>query len=101
MAKENKQVRTRFAPSPTGYLHIGGLRTALYSYLYAKKHDGQFILRIEDTDRNRLVEEACDIIYRTLKSTGLVYDEGPDVCGHFGPYIQSNRGQIYKKYAEE
>ena len=75
------EVRTRFAPSPTGYLHIGGLRTALYAYLFAKKNGGKFILRIEDTDRERLVDEASEIIYRTLKDTGLIYDEGPDVGG--------------------
>ena len=95
------RVRTRFAPSPTGYLHIGGLRTALYAWLYAKKNGGDFILRIEDTDRNRLVDDACEIIYRTMKDTGLVYDEGPDVGGPYGPYIQSERKDIYKKYAEE
>lgn len=94
-------VRTRFAPSPTGYLHIGGLRTALYAWLYARKNGGQFILRIEDTDRNRLVDEASEIIYRTLRDTGLTYDEGPDVGGEFGPYIQSDRQEIYQKYAEE
>lgn len=94
-------VRTRFAPSPTGYLHIGGLRTALYAWLYARKNGGQFILRIEDTDRNRLVDEASEIIYRTLRDTGLTYDEGPDVGGQFGPYIQSDRQEIYQKYAEE
>ncbi len=94
-------VRTRFAPSPTGYLHIGGLRTALYAWLYARKNNGQFILRIEDTDRNRLVDEASEIIYRTLRDTGLTYDEGPDVGGQFGPYIQSDRQEIYQKYAEE
>ena len=95
------EVRTRFAPSPTGYLHIGGLRTALYAYLYAKKNGGKFILRIEDTDQGRLVEEASEIIYRTLKDTGLYYDEGPDVGGEYGPYIQSQRKEIYQKYAEE
>ncbi len=95
------RVRTRFAPSPTGYLHIGGLRTALYAWLYAKKTGGDFILRIEDTDRNRLVDDACEIIYRTLKDTGLVYDEGPDVGGDYGPYIQSDRREIYKEYAEK
>ena len=94
------RVRTRFAPSPTGYLHIGGLRTALYAWLYAKKNGGDFILRIEDTDRNRLVDDACEIIYRTMKDTGLIYDEGPDVGGDFGPYIQSERKDIYQKYAE-
>lgn len=95
------EVRTRFAPSPTGYLHIGGLRTALYAYLFAKRNGGKFILRIEDTDRERLVDQASEIIYRTLKDTGLVYDEGPDVGGKYGPYIQSERKDIYRKYAEE
>jgi glutamyl-tRNA synthetase len=93
-------VRTRFAPSPTGYLHIGGLRTALYAYLYAKKNGGKFILRIEDTDTERFVEGATDIIYRTLKDAGLKYDEGPDVGGEFGPYVQSERKDTYIKYAE-
>ena len=95
------EIRTRFAPSPTGYLHIGGLRTALYAYLFAKKNGGKFILRIEDTDRERLVDEASEIIYRTLKDTGLIYDEGPDVGGEYGPYIQSERKDIYRDYAEE
>ena len=81
-------IRTRFAPSPTGYLHIGGLRTALYSYLYAKKTGGRFILRIEDTDRERLVEGSVENILKTMKETGLIYDEGPDVGGEFGPYVQ-------------
>ncbi|MEI6100332.1 MAG: glutamate--tRNA ligase [Eubacteriales bacterium] len=93
------KVRTRFAPSPTGYLHIGGLRTALYAWLYARKNGGDFILRIEDTDQQRLVEGACDIIYSTLRDTGLTYDEGPDVGGKFGPYIQSERQEIYKEHA--
>lgn len=93
------QLRTRFAPSPTGYLHIGGLRTALYSYLYAKKNDGKFILRIEDTDQGRYVEGAVELIYRTLHETGLTYDEGPDVGGDYGPYIQSQRANEYMKYA--
>ncbi len=95
------RVRTRFAPSPTGYMHIGNLRTALYAWLYARKTGGQFILRIEDTDRNRLVGDACEIIYNTLKDTGLSYDEGPDVGGDFGPYIQSERRDIYREYAEK
>ncbi len=95
------QVRTRFAPSPTGYLHIGGLRTALYAWLFARKHNGVFILRIEDTDLNREVEGAKDVIYNTLRQTGLDYDEGPDVGGDFGPYIQSERREIYKEYAEK
>lgn len=95
------RVRTRFAPSPTGYLHIGGLRTALYAWLYARKMGGDFILRIEDTDRERLVSDACRIIYSTLKETGLNYDEGPDVGGGYGPYIQSERQEIYIQYAHQ
>ena len=94
-------VRTRFAPSPTGYLHIGGLRTALYAYLYAKKNDGKFILRIEDTDLERYVEGAVDIIRRTLKDAGITYDEGPDVGGDYGPYVQTERKEIYQKYAKQ
>ncbi|MBQ2712805.1 MAG: glutamate--tRNA ligase [Clostridia bacterium] len=97
-------IRTRFAPSPTGYLHIGGLRTALYAYLFAKKdgdENGQFILRIEDTDRERLVSDAAQIIYDTLKNAGLPYDEGPDVGGDYGPYIQSDRKEIYAEYAKK
>ncbi len=96
-----KQVRTRFAPSPTGYLHIGGLRTALYAWLYARKTGGVFVLRIEDTDLEREVEGAKEVIYSTLKQTGLNYDEGPDVGGSFGPYIQSERKAIYKEHAEK
>jgi len=92
-------VRTRFAPSPTGYMHIGNLRTALYEYLVAKGQGGDFILRIEDTDQNRYVEGAVEIIYDTLKSVGLIHDEGPDVGGEFGPYTQSERLGIYKEYA--
>ena len=84
-------VRTRFAPSPTGYLHLGGLRTALYAYLMAKKNNGVFILRIEDTDQNRYVEGAVDVIYRTMKDIGLDWDEGPDIGGPYGPYVQSER----------
>ena len=95
------QVRTRFAPSPTGYLHIGGLRTALYAWLFARKNNGVFILRIEDTDTQREVEGATDVIYNTLRQTGLYYDEGPDVGGDFGPYVQSERREIYKGYAEQ
>ncbi|KAI4453488.1 glutamate--trna ligase [Holotrichia oblita] len=94
-------VRTRFAPSPTGYLHIGGLRTALYAYLFAKKNNGTFILRIEDTDLERYVEGANEIIYRTLKNSGLVYDEGPDVGGQYGSYIQSERKDTYLQYAKQ
>lgn len=93
-------VRTRFAPSPTGYLHIGGLRTALYGYLFAKKNGGKFILRIEDTDMERYVEGAVEIIYHTLKESGLIYDEGPDVGGDYAPYIQSMRKDIYLQYAK-
>ena len=91
---------TRFAPSPTGYMHIGNLRTALYSYLITKHDNGKFILRIEDTDRERLVEGATDIIKSTLKITGIVYDEGPDIGGDHGPYVQSERKPIYMEYAK-
>lgn len=94
-------IRTRFAPSPTGYMHIGNLRTALYTYLIAKKENGKFILRIEDTDTERFVEGAVDIIFNVLKDTGLNYDEGPDVPGDFGPYVQSERKHLYEKYAEK
>lgn len=92
---------TRFAPSPTGYMHIGNLRTALYSYLIAKHDGGRFILRIEDTDRERLVEGATDVIIRTLSVTGLHYDEGPGVGGDHGPYVQSERKDIYARYARQ
>ena len=88
-------VRTRFAPSPTGYLHIGGLRTALYNYIFAKKNNGKFILRIEDTDQNRLIDKAKENLINTLNCCGLNYDEGPDISGKFGPYIQSKRINIY------
>lgn len=94
------RVRTRFAPSPTGYMHIGNLRTALYAWLFARHNNGQFLLRIEDTDRNRLVEAASDVIFKTLRDTGLDYDEGPDVGGNYGPYVQSERKEIYGKYAK-
>ena len=94
-------VRTRFAPSPTGYLHLGGLRTALYAYLMAKKNNGVFILRIEDTDQNRYVEGAVDVIYRTMKDIGLDWDEGPDIGGAYGPYVQSERKDMYLPYAQE
>ncbi|OGZ34447.1 MAG: glutamate--tRNA ligase [Candidatus Portnoybacteria bacterium RBG_19FT_COMBO_36_7] len=97
----NIKLRTRFAPSPTGYLHIGGLRTALYSYLFAKQNNGQFILRLEDTDLKRQVEGAAERIYEGLKWAGLNYDEGPDVGGDFGPYIQSKRLKLYKNHADE
>lgn len=94
------EVRTRFAPSPTGFMHVGNLRTALYAYLVAKSQGGKFILRIEDTDRERLVAGAEDVIYRTLEKVGLDYDEGPDKDGGFGPYIQSQRKDLYRPYAE-
>ena len=95
------KVRTRFAPSPTGYMHIGNLRTALYAYLLTKSMGGDYILRIEDTDQERYVDGAVDLIYRTLKETGLKHDEGPDIGGEYGPYIQSERRNIYKEYAEK
>ena len=97
------KVRTRFAPSPTGRMHVGNLRTALYAYLIAKHEDGDFLLRIEDTDQERFVEEALDIIYRTLEKTGLVHDEGPDKDGGVGPYVQSERQAqgIYLEYAKK
>ncbi len=95
------KVRTRFAPSPTGYLHIGGLRTALYGYLFAKKAGGDFILRIEDTDTARYVDGSVQIIYDTMRDSGVMYDEGPDVGGNYGPYIQSERKQIYLDYAKK
>lgn len=94
-------VRTRFAPSPTGYMHLGNLRSALYTYLYAKGRGGCFILRIEDTDRERYVEGATEVIYRTLRSIGIHWDEGPDVGGDYGPYIQSERKDMYLPYAEQ
>lgn len=98
-----KKVRTRFAPSPTGWLHIGGLRTALFAYLIAKKNDGDFILRIEDTDKSRTVEGATDFIYNALKIAKLQHDEGPDIGGDYGPYVQSERAEteLYKKYAHQ
>lgn len=94
-------VRTRFAPSPTGFMHIGNLRTGLYTYLYARKHKGTFILRIEDTDQERKVEGAVEAIYRTLNIAGMDYDEGPDKDGGYGPYVQTERMGIYKEYAEK
>ena len=95
------KVRTRFAPSPTGYLHIGGLRTALYGYLYSKRYDGDFILRIEDTDTARYVDGSVQIIYDTMRDSGIMYDEGPDVGGNYGPYVQSERKAIYTEYAKK
>lgn len=97
----SKIITTRFAPSPTGFMHIGNLRTALYSYLIAKSQDGKFILRIEDTDQVRLVEGATDVILNTLEMTGIDYDEGPVIGGENGPYVQSERLPIYKEYAEK
>ncbi len=98
-----EKIRTRYAPSPTGRMHVGNLRTALYAYLIAKHEDGDFILRIEDTDQERYVEGAVDIIYRTLKDTGLIHDEGPDKDGGVGPYVQSDRQKqgIYMQYAKQ
>ena len=97
----DKKVRTRFAPSPTGYMHIGNLRTALYAYLYAKAEHGTFILRIEDTDRARYVADAVEFINRTLKLAQIIPDESPALGGPYAPYVQSERMDIYKKYAEE
>lgn len=94
-------VRTRYAPSPTGFMHVGNLRTALYEYLIAKSQGGKFILRIEDTDQERYVEGAVDVIYNTLKTAGITHDEGPDVGGDFGPYVQSERKNMYLPYAEQ
>lgn len=96
-----EDIRVRFAPSPTGYLHVGGLRTALYNFLFARKNNGRFILRIEDTDRSRFVEGAVENLITSLKWCGLEYDEGPDIGGDFGPYMQSQRLDIYQKYAQE
>ncbi len=95
------KIRTRFAPSPTGYLHVGGLRTALYGYLFAKQQGGDFVLRIEDTDTARYVDGSVQIIYDTMRDSGVMYDEGPDVGGDYGPYVQSERKTIYKEYAEK
>ena len=95
------EVRTRFAPSPTGYMHLGNLRSALYTYLFAKANGGKFILRIEDTDQARFVPGAVDVIYRTLKSIGMQWDEGPDIGGDYGPYVQSERKNMYLPYAEQ
>lgn len=94
-------VRTRFAPSPTGFMHIGNLRTGLYAYLFARKNNGKFILRIEDTDQERKVEGAIEMVYRTLATAGITYDEGPDKDGGVGPYIQTERMDIYKEYAKK
>ena len=95
------EVRTRFAPSPTGYMHLGNLRTALYTYLWARRNGGKFILRIEDTDQEREVPGAVDLIYKSLKIAGLSHDEGPDVGGPCGPYVQSERKDMYLPYAKQ
>ena len=97
------KIRTRYAPSPTGRMHVGNLRTALYAYLIAKHEGGDFLLRIEDTDQERYVEGATEIIYKTLEETGLIHDEGPDKDGGYGPYVQSERQKegLYLKYAKE
>ena len=92
------RVRTRFAPSPTGFLHVGGLRTALYNYIFAKKNNGEFILRIEDTDQKRLVKDAISKISNSLYNFDIIFDEGPSVNEKYGPYKQSDRLNIYKKY---
>ncbi len=99
--KNQLPIRTRFAPSPTGFLHIGSLRTALYPDLFAKHNHGQFVLRLEDTAAKSYVEGATEKFYEGLKWAGINYDEGPDVGGSYGPYIQSQRLDIYKKYAQE
>ena len=93
-------VRVRFAPSPTGYLHIGGARTALYNWMFARKHGGRFILRIEDTDQKRTVKGAIEAIMDGLRWLGLDWDEGPDVGGPYGPYIQSQRAALYREWAD-
>lgn len=94
-------IRTRFAPSPTGFLHVGGLRTCLYNYLYARKNNGTFVLRIEDTDQKRYVEGAVESLLKTLEQVGLEYDEGPHKEGKFGPYVQSERTDLYRKHAQK
>ena len=94
-------VRTRFAPSPTGFMHLGNLRSALYTYLYAKHNGGRFILRIEDTDQARYVPGAVDVIYNTLRGIGIRWDEGPDIGGEYGPYVQSERKDLYLPYAKQ
>mgnify|MGYP000946446795 FL=1 len=97
----HNEVRTRYAPSPTGFVHIGNLRSALYEYLVAKANKGKFILRIEDTDQKRYVEGAVNVIYETLKIVGIKHDEGPDIGGDYGPYMQSERKDIYLPYAKK
>ena len=94
----NNNIRLRFAPSPTGYLHVGGLRTALFNYLFAKKNNGKLILRIEDTDQKRLVKDSIQDILKTLDWSGIDFDEGPSQGGDYGPYKQSERLLIYQKH---
>lgn len=94
-------VRTRFAPSPTGYMHVGNLRSALYAYLFARKSKGSFVLRVEDTDQERYVPEALSVIFDTLRETEIIYDEGPDKDGGYGPYVQSERRELYRQYAQK
>ena len=96
----DKKVVTRFAPSPTGFMHVGGVRTALYAWLFARKNNGQFVLRIEDTDKEREVEGSILHIQESLKWLGLDWDQGPDIGGPHAPYVQSERLELYKKYAE-
>jgi len=98
--RTTEKVVTRFAPSPTGFMHVGGVRTALYAWLLARKNKGQFILRIEDTDKEREVEGSIEHIKKSLKWLGLNWDQGPDIGGPYTPYIQSERLPLYKKYAE-
>ncbi|MFZ1483575.1 MAG: glutamate--tRNA ligase family protein, partial [Candidatus Saccharimonadales bacterium] len=95
------EVRTRFAPSPTGYLHVGGIRTALFAYLLAKKHQGTFVLRFEDTDKKREVPGSAEHLITSLKALGIMYDEGPDIGGQFAPYIQSQRLESYQTWAKK
>src|SRR4029077_7333570 len=97
----NPDIRVRFAPSPTGYLHIGGARTALFNWLFARHHGGKLILRIEDTDKTRNTEEAAAAIYEGLRWLGLNWDEGPQVGGKFGPYLQSERTELYERYLKK
>jgi Glutamyl- and glutaminyl-tRNA synthetases len=97
----SSEVRVRFAPSPTGYLHIGGARTALFNWLFAQHHGGTFVLRVEDTDRARNTEEATAAIYEGLRWLGLNWDEGPHIGGNFGPYFQSQRNEIYERYLKK
>jgi glutamyl/glutaminyl-tRNA synthetase len=96
-----REIRVRFAPSPTGFLHVGGLRTALFNWLFARKYGGKFILRIEDTDQKRYIPGAVENLINTLKKLGIDYDEGPDIGGPYAPYIQSQRIDLYIRYAKK